>query len=555
MTVPASSERAVTPDTGRLPDLTSTRKQNMPGFRITDWFEYTAKARPDLPFLVMGERTLSYAEADAWANRWAHALVSRGLKVGDRIACLAENAISTGVMLMAAAKVGVAPFMLNYRLAPVEWLGILRDAQPRAVFATGAAYVDGITGLDLETELPGIVQVAIDDEEPCDRRAGWLTLEEFLAGQPSTKPSVLVDPEDMLYLIYTSGTTGLPKGVMISHVNALAHIEQAMSASPASKAPGERALVTTPLYHAAGLNRIMNAAVKGGTVVLMKHFEAEEFISTLERERINSCNMVPAIMQALVDMPGIETRRFEALRVIYYGAAPISVGLLRRALEVFRCDLVQGYGLTEATGGFVYLNEVDHARALAGKDHLLRSTGRSVLADVRIVDAAGRDLGVDEPGELLVRGPNVMKGYWRNPQATRETVRDGWLHTGDVARIDAEGYVYLCDRLKDMVVSGGTNIYPREAETVLLEHPRLADVAVIGVPDEKWGEALLAVCVARGQTPGVEELIEFCRGRLGGYKIPRQYEFVDALPRNPSGKVLKRVLREPYWRGRGRAIG
>jgi len=171
------------------------------------------------------------------------------------------------------------------------------------------------------------------------------------------------------------------------------------------------------------------------------------------------------------------------------------------------------------------------------------------------VDADGRDLGVDEPGELLVRGPNVMKGYWRNPQATRETVRDGWLHTGDVARIDAEGYVYLCDRLKDMVVSGGTNIYPREAETVLLEHPRLADVAVIGVPDEKWGEALLAVCVARGQTPGVEELIEFCRGRLGGYKIPRQYEFVDALPRNPSGKVLKRVLREPYWRGRGRAIG
>jgi acyl-CoA synthetase (AMP-forming)/AMP-acid ligase II len=286
----------------------------------------------------------------------------------------------------------------------------------------------------------------------------------------------------------------------------------------------------------------------------MAHFDAQEFIDTLERERINSCNMVPAIMQSLVEMPGIEARHFDALKVIYYGAAPIGVPLLRRALEVFRCNLVQGYGLTESTGGFVYLNEVDHARALAGEDHLLRSTGRPVLADVRVVDEQGRDLGPDEPGELLVRGPNVMKGYWRNPEATRQTVRDGWLHSGDVARIDAEGYVYLCDRLKDMVVSGGTNIYPREIESALQEHPSIVDVAVIGVPDPKWGEALLAVCVCRGDAPTEDDLVAFCRDRLGGYKIPRRYEFVEQLPRNPSGKVLKRVLREPYWKGEGRGI-
>lgn len=522
----------------------------MSGWRISDWFEYTAKARPALPFLMMRGRVLSYAEADAAANRWGNALSKGGLQIGDRLAYLSENAIEMGVMLMGAAKVGAAPVMLNYRLAPREWLTILQDSEPAILFAAGRKYVDAIASLDPARELPGVALVALDCEPP----AGWVSLDAFLAGQPATRPPVQVQPDDLLYLIYTSGTTGLPKGVMVSHRNVLAHIEQSMTASPASKAPGERALVTTPVYHAAGVLRIMNAAVKGGTVVLMDHFEPNEFIDTLERERINSCNMVPAIMQSLVDMPGIGERNFEHLKVIYYGAAPIGVPLLRRALEVFRCDLVQGYGLTESTGGFVYLNEADHARALAGDDHLLKSTGRAVLADVRIVDEAGADVPAGEPGELIVRGPNVMKGYWRNEAATREAVRDGWLHSGDVARMDAEGYIYLCDRLKDMIVTGGTNVYPREVEMALLEHPLLTDVAVIGVPDERWGEALLAVCVCSATPPSEAELVAFLRQRLGGYKVPRRYVFVDALPRNASGKVLKRVLREPYWAGQSRAI-
>jgi acyl-CoA synthetase (AMP-forming)/AMP-acid ligase II len=515
----------------------------MMGWLVTDWFEYSARARPQMPFLIMGQREVTYAEADAWANRWANALRMRGLKVGDRIACISENSIEMGVLLLAAAKAGVVPFMLNYRLAAREWLEILRDAQPAAVFAVGASYARALDDLDLSQELRGLVQVAIHGSAP----AGWITLETLLQGMPETRPDIRLLPDDTLYLIYTSGTTGLPKGVMISHTNVLAHIEQSMTASPASKAPGQRALVTTPLYHAAGLNRIMNAAVKGGTVVLMAHFDPDEFVDTLTAQRINSCNMVPSIMQSLVDMPGIEQRKFPDLRVIYYGAAPISVTLLRRALEVFDCHLVQGYGLSEATGGFVYLNEVDHARALAGEDHLLKSTGRAVLADVRIVDPEGQDLPDGEPGELLVRGPNVMKGYWRNEAATEQTIRDGWLHSGDIARRDAEGYIYLCDRLKDMVVSGGVNVYPREVEVVLLEHPDIVDVAVIGVPDPKWGEALLAICVSRDQPPSPDDLIAFCRGRLGGFKVPRRYEFVSALPRNPSGKVLKRVLRAPYW--------
>ncbi len=524
----------------------------MSGLRVTDWFEYTAKARPLLPFLEMDGRVLSYADADVYANRWAHALVAGGLAIGDRLACLSTNSIEMGVLLMAAAKVGVAPVMLNYRLAPPEWLGILRDSEPRVLFVRGQSYVEAMHSLDLPSVLPGIKLVALECQPP----AGWQSLDDYLAGQPLTRPDVQASADDMLYLIYTSGTTGLPKGVMISHNNVLMHVEQSMTASSARKAPGERALVTTPLYHAAGIHRVVNAAVMGGTVVLMEHFDGQRFVEVLERERINSCNMVPAIMKTLVDeIPDIEKRDFSHLEVIYYGAAPVSVGLLRRMMQVFRCDLIQGYGLTESSGGFVYLNEYDHQKALQGEDHLLRSTGRAVLADVKVVDAEGHTLPPGEPGELLVRGANVMAGYWRNPEATAEALRDGWLYTGDVASIDAQGYIYLHDRLKDMIVTGGTNVYPREVEIALLEHPAISDVAVIGVPDDKWGESLLAVCVARGDArPSDDELIGFCRERLGGYKVPRAYSWVKALPRNASGKVLKRELRRPFWEKEGRAI-
>ncbi len=531
----------------------------MSGLRIFDWFEYTATTRPDLPFLRMRDRSLSYAEADKACNQWANALIDGGLEIGDRLAFLSTNSIEMGLMLIAAAKAGVAPVMLNYRLAPPEWLAILKDSQPRLLFVRGAAYVQAIDALqksgELQVAVPGLKLVALDCEAP----AGWQPLDAWLDGHADTRPQRAgrqVTPDDMLYLIYTSGTTGLPKGVMISHNNVLMHIEQSMMASSASKAPGERALVTTPLYHAAGVHRIMNAAVTKGTVVLMEHFDGAEFVDTLVRERINTCNMVPAIMQSLLDdIPDIAARDFSQLRVIYYGAAPVSVALLRRALAVFRCDLIQGYGLTESSGGFVYLNEVDHAKALAGQEHLLRSTGRPVLAEVRIVGDDGKELPRGEPGELIVRGPNVMLGYWRNPEATAQALKDGWLHSGDVAVMDEEGYIYLRDRLKDMIVTGGTNVYPREVEVALLEHADIADVAVIGVPDEKWGEAIMAVCVARGdRQPEDTELVAFCRERLGGFKIPRRYAFVPALPRNASGKVLKRELRAPYWDGAERGI-
>lgn len=519
--------------------------------RIHDWFDYHARSRPDIPFLEMDGRVMTYADARNRADRWASALIAAGLRVGDRIAYLSTNDIDMGVMLMACSKAGVAPVMLNYRLAPREMLGILRDADPRLAFANGAEHLAVIDGL--MPELPGIeARISVG----AATAPGWQALDAWLAAVAATLPEVPVGSDDMLYLLYTSGTTGLPKGIMISHANVVAHVEQSMCASIAGRAPGSRALVTTPLYHAAGVLRIMTAAINGGTVVLMEHFEPRAFLHNLASLRINTVNMVPAIIQKLLDMPEIRDLRFPNLQVIYYGAAPISDMVLRRALATFDCPLIQGYGLSESTGGIAYLNEVDHRKALAGRPDLLKSTGRAVvLAEISIRDPQGNPVPPGTVGELCVRGPNVMKGYWRNPEGTAQAIRNGWLHSGDAAYLDAEGYVFLQDRIKDMIVSGGTNLYPMEIESALAEHPDIRDVAVIGVPDDRWGEAAMAVCVTRsGQPLDPEELIAFCRDRLGGYKIPRRYSFVDELPRNASGKILKRVLREPYWTGRTRSI-
>ncbi|MCC5986182.1 MAG: long-chain-fatty-acid--CoA ligase [Pararhodobacter sp.] len=520
--------------------------------RIHDWFEYHARSRPDIPFLEMDGNLLSYREADRRANRWANAMIAGGLGRGDRIAYLSTNDIDMGVMLMACSKAGVAPVMLNYRLAPREMQGILQDAEPRVIFARGAAYLSTIDAI-----LPNLAGIEALISVGGDRADGWEPLETFLSGTAETAPRLPIASDDMLYLLYTSGTTGLPKGIMISHLNVVAHVEQSMCASIAARAPGARALLTTPIYHAAGVLRIMTAAINGGTVVLMEHFEPGLFLHNLATQRINTVNMVPAIVQELLEMPEIRNLRFPHLEVIYYGAAPIAESVLRRALDTFECPLIQGYGLSESTGGIAYLNEVDHQKALAGRPELLKSTGRAVvLAALRVVDVEGNEVPPGTVGELCIRGPNVMLGYWRKPEMTAETIRDGWLHSGDAASIDADGYVYLHDRIKDMIVSGGTNIYPSEIENALLEHPALMDVAVIGIPHEKWGETALAVCVSRtGSPPTPEELIEFSRSRLGGYKIPRHYSFVTELPRNASGKVLKRELRAPYWADRARPIG
>ena len=290
---------------------------------------------------------------------------------------------------------------------------------------------------------------------------------------------------------------------------------------------------------------------------MQEHFDLEEVTRILDEEGVNRTMMVPAMIQALLVMvPGIEDREFTDLEQIGYGASPIAPATLRQAMDVFGCEFVQGFGQTESSGGVTMLTKADHRRALDGEEHLLRSAGRPCFGTlVRVVDPDGNDCEVGEVGHIIAKGPQVMAGYWNLPEATAEALRDGWLFMGDAGTFDEDGYLYVKDRIKDMVVSGGENVYPAEVEQALFEHPAVADAAVIGVPDEKWGEAVKACVVVRdGAEVSESELIEFCRSKIAGFKVPKSVDWHDALPRNASMKVLKTELRARYWADQERSV-
>jgi acyl-CoA synthetase (AMP-forming)/AMP-acid ligase II len=311
------------------------------------------------------------------------------------------------------------------------------------------------------------------------------------------------------------------------------------------------------MFHIGGAGSAVAGIYGGQHTLLHRVFDPVQVLDDIERYPVTSIFMVPAMIMAVLQVPGVEGRDFSTLQTIFYGASPISETVLRRALEVFGCEFIQMYGMTEATGTVVTLSPGDHRRALKGEPGLLRSCGRpSTGVDIKIMDTAGSEVATGEVGEIWVKSDTNMLYYYNLPEATADNLTDGWLHTGDAGYLDDEGYLYLKDRIKDMVVSGGENIYPVEVENTLAKLETVADVAVIGVPDEKFGEALLAYVVTKpGMSLTVEEMIDFCRDKIAGYKIPRQLKIVDELPRNPSGKILKKILRVPYWEGVDRKIG
>jgi acyl-CoA synthetase (AMP-forming)/AMP-acid ligase II len=312
-----------------------------------------------------------------------------------------------------------------------------------------------------------------------------------------------------------------------------------------------------PVYHAAAAVAVFWVVSAGGCLYLLEDFDPAEVVRSLAEEQIVASTLVPAMIQAcLVFVPDIDKYSFETLKLLVYGASPIAEETLRRAMEVFGCDFAQGYGMTESTAALTFLLPEDHESALAGRPELLLSAGRPLVGtEVRIVDERDSPVPNGSVGEIIARGPQLMRGYWNLEEATAKTLAGGWLHTGDAGRLDDDGYLFIQDRVKDMIVSGGENVYPREVEDVLFQHPSVADAAVIGVPSAEWGEEVKAIVVLReGATASADELIEHCRARLAGFKRPRSVEFTDALPRNPSGKVLKKDLREPYWAGHSRRV-
>ncbi len=488
--------------------------------------------------VVEGNARLTFGEMEQRANRLARALVERGVRPGDRVAILQTNCFQFPEMIYAAARIGSIFVNLNFRLRGEEVSYILNNSTP-TVFIFGDRYIDLVKGI--RSGLPPIKKFIVIGKAPADMEG----YDSVLAGQSSVPlPCVPVKPDDTACLIYTSGTTGFPKGAMLTHANVLTPITDIYIFPPGTL------LLNVPMYHIAGVVSTLLPLYRGDTQVILTQFETGSFLEIVEKEKIAATYLVPTMLQGILDHPGFGKRDLTSLKAIGYGASPMPVKLLTRARDLLQVEYTNYFGLTEATGVVSVLPPQDHRlegtkEEAEKKTRRLGSIGKCIPeGEVRLVDNDDHDVPIGTVGEICARGPKVMKGYWNNPQATEETLRGGWLHTGDLASMDEDGYLYLAGRKKDMIIRGGENIYPVEIENVLHSHPKVQESAVIGVPDEYWGEIVKAVIILKpGQKATAEEIIEYCREKLAGYKKPAIVEFVDSLPKNAMQKVLKNVLR------------
>jgi acyl-CoA synthetase (AMP-forming)/AMP-acid ligase II len=513
------------------------------GFSLVDVFRDLARERTAHPALVAGDRTLTYGDLDRRSSQVADALLSHGVSAGSRVAYLGLNAPEFFEVLVGCTKIGAVLAPVNFRLTPPEVAAVVDD--------TGAGVM--VLGVPFASMRPDLLEAVPTLEEVVVTGDGY---ERWIDGRDATDPGHRSGPDDAVLQLYTSGTTGLPKGVMITNDNcsALLNVADAWSVDESSTC-----LVAMPLFHIGGSGWALVGLARGGTDLLVPEVDPPALVDLIESARVTNAFLVPAVLQMLTAVPGADQRDFSALRSIAYGASPITTAVLERSMEVFRAPLFQVYGLTESTGAITQLAPQDHDPG-GPRRHLLRSAGRAYpWVELRTVDpVTGGDAAPGEVGEVLIRSVQVTPGYWRKPEETAQAIdADGWLHTGDAGYLDEDGYLFLTDRIKDMIVTGAENVYPIEVEDVLAGHPDVADVAVIGVPDEKWGETVKAVVVRReGSDVDADTLVAHARERLAGFKRPRSVDFVDTLPRNPSGKLLKRVLREPYWADHdGRRIG
>ena len=506
-----------------------------------------AQERPDRPALTADDRTYSFAELDGRSSRVAQALRSEDVGPEDRIAFLDKNTPEHFDVLLGGAKLNAVNVAINWRLAAPEVAHIVNDAQAK-VFVVGRELVPVLEAV--EAELTTVTKVVVVGGH--ERHEAY---EDWVAPHPAEDPGVEAGPEDVAFQLYTSGTTGLPKGVELTNRNLFSLMPKVVANWGLE---GDSiTLLPMPLFHIAGTGFATAGLFVGCHAVLMRDVDPARMLELVVEQRITHLGAVPAILQLMLAMPGIEERDFSALRYVIYGASPISREVLSRAMAAFGCDFVQMYGLTETTGVIAMLRPEDHVPD-GPHAHRLQSAGRPIDGvEVRIVSPeTGADAAPGEVGEIWCRTDQNMKGYWNQPEETARTLAaGGWLMTGDAGYLDEDGYLYIHDRVKDMIISGGENIYPAEVENVLMSHLAIADVAVIGVPSERWGETVKAVAVrAAGEDPAPEEIITYAREHLAHYKCPTSVDFLDVLPRNPSGKLLKRELRAPYWEGRVRAV-
>jgi acyl-CoA synthetase (AMP-forming)/AMP-acid ligase II len=511
---------------------------------------FHAARRPDAMALTFEDRIVTFRELDAASSAIAQGLIAAGLEPGARIATFAKDSHETFELLFGIGKARGVVTGINWRLAAREVRYILEDGEVEALFVD-AERVPMIAAM--RADLPWLKLIVVLGDQPAPELgpnfAAWL------AAQNPADPKLSLDREDVYAQLYTSGTTGNPKGVRLANRSFFAILAsmRAVGDPWIGWTPDDIALHNVPTFHIAGLWWAMTALSNGAGGVIMPEFVPKEVHRLVPKFRVTKACLVPAMIQMTLAEPGVEDVDWDSLGHIVYGGSPIPKVLLKRSLEVFECGLAQIYGLTETGNTAVCLRPEDHA-----EDELLMAAGRPYPGvQMKIIDEAGNELGPGQIGEVCLHSPANMVEYWHLPEATAKTLIDGWIHTGDAGYTNERGYLFVCDRIKDMILCAAENIYPAEIESVLTAFPGVLEVAVIGIPDERWGESVHAILVPKPGADPIRKraLLAHCREHLADFKVPTSIEIrTENLPRTPSGKIKKTILRKPYWEGRDRQV-
>ena len=508
-------------------------------FTFDEFLRYWAKDRPERPAMEGDDLRYSFAELEDATARVASALLAMGLRKGDRICWFGKNSVTYFTLFFGAARAGIVMVPVGWRLAEPEAAFIIDNAEAKLLFL-GDGFEACVNTLG---KRPGLIRTFTSDEA---------RHEVLTAPRADFTPS---GADEAILQLYTSGTTGNPKGAVLSNRN-LFGLRKANLDNPPPHTlwdEDEAVLVAMPCAHIGGTGLGVMALAAGLPGVVLTEFDPPRVFDAVENRGVTRFFIVPAALQMLLNHPDCGKTDFSRIKYILYGASPIPLELLRECIAMFGAQFVQNYGMTETTGTICVLPPEDHT--VEGNKRM-RSAGKPLPGvEMEIRGPDGTALPVGEIGEIVTRSSSNMLGYWKLPEATAATMKDGWVATGDVGYMDEDGYVYMYDRAKDMIITGGENVYPAEVESGIYGHPDVLEVAVIGVPDEKWGEAVKAVCVPKpGATVDPDSVISWARERLAGFKVPKSVDVIDALPRNPSGKILRRQLREPYWAGFDRQI-
>ena len=515
---------------------------------LADLTGVQADRYPDTRALIVKNQALTYRHLHQQSNRVAHALLNAGIQAGARAAFLAKDGLQGYEVLFACAKIGAVLVPINWRLTAPEICYILHDAEVE-LLVVGPQFYRLVESIQPELDRLHTI-IALDHSSPT-----WIAYSTWVEAHSDANLAIAIQPEQVAVQMYTSGTTGHPKGVQLAHYSFFA-IAKAF-AQDNRRWIGwhhqDKSLLALPIFHIGGVWWAIRGLVAGAETLLLEMFIPVDALQAIATHRITKTCLVPAMIQAMLAEPSCRTTDFSSLDTIVYGGSPIAETLLKKAIATFACNFVQIYGMTETGNCAVSLVSSDH---ITTDPKRLQAAGKPFPGvAIAILNSKRDELPPGKIGEICIRSPANMVGYWKLPEATASTLIDGWIHTGDAGYLDEEGYVYICDRIKDMICYASENVYPAEVENVLYQHPAIVEVAVIGVPDPQWGEAIKALVVLK---PGMEvtalDIINFGRGKLANFKLPRTVEFIESLPRTPSGKVQKGKLREKYWQGYARKV-